>query len=403
MQLLIILLLLGISTGTSSPVSIPVFKKHSQKPFMSNIQRHMFRSSNHSIPAGGSIWPTAIFWVKVEVGTPPVSFPVAIDSGSIDLDIEGANCDGCPSKAPNGQYDASHSSTSKSVFPYRFSNTYETCDLSDMTAPCTISGGMWSDKVSLGGLDSVEVHFGAITKQTSNFDQFAEICGVMGFIGNGKTNVYAQMVAAGLIDDVWALCLHHGTTSNGTLTIGGTDSRMYHGKISYVPKASGQYYEIDIKGLHIGSTAVTGVKTAILDTGTNVLLTPTTLFNSMEKAFLGMCDKVDLAGICHVTNGTFFDKKCFKLTSAQIQKFPNITFQLDQSVELSISPRDYLLLGDKFAAGSPDLYCLAIRDTGRGGFFIIGNTVMQNYYLVFDRINNQIGWAPVNKDNCGSV
>ena len=27
----------------------------------------------------------------------------------------------------------------------------------------------------------------------------------------------------------------------------------------------------------------------------------------------------------------------------------------------------------------------------------------QRYYVVFDNVNNQIGWAPVNKKNCGSI
>ena len=42
---------------------------------------------NHSIPAGGDVWPVAIYWVNVSVGTPTKSIPVAIDSGSGGLDI----------------------------------------------------------------------------------------------------------------------------------------------------------------------------------------------------------------------------------------------------------------------------------------------------------------------------
>ena len=38
---------------------------------------------------GGAVWPTAIYWTTVQVGTPARDFPVAIDSGSGDLDIGG--------------------------------------------------------------------------------------------------------------------------------------------------------------------------------------------------------------------------------------------------------------------------------------------------------------------------
>ena len=56
---------------------------------------HALLTNGSSIPAGGSVWPTAIYWTTVQVGTPPKDFPVAIDSGSGDLDISGKGCSGC--------------------------------------------------------------------------------------------------------------------------------------------------------------------------------------------------------------------------------------------------------------------------------------------------------------------
>lgn len=31
------------------------------------------------------------------------------------------------------------------------------------------------------------------------------------------------------------------------------------------------------------------------------------------------------------------------------------------------------------------------------------DTTMRNYVMAMDRENNQVGWAPVNTDNCGSI
>eukprot|EP01047_Picozoa_sp_COSAG01_P029584 COSAG01_NODE_2032_length_8583_cov_14.706271_2_plen_52_part_00 len=45
---------------------------------------------------------------------------------------------------------------------------------------------------------------------------------------------------------------------------------------------------------------------------------------------------------------------------------------------------------------------LSLSPAGRGGFFIIGDTTMENYYVAFDRENGRIGWAP-RTDACGSV
>ena len=158
-----------------------------------------------------------------------MSFPVAIDSGSGDLDISGAGCDGCVTTPPNKAYSADASSTSSATFPFKFSNSYQTCDLKDPTAPCTISGKLFEDQASLAGAGPVSVKFGSITEQTTNFDQFKEIDGVMGFTMGGEENVFSQLVSAGKVENVWAICMKAGSKSNGTLTIGGVDPRLVDG------------------------------------------------------------------------------------------------------------------------------------------------------------------------------
>ena len=64
-------------------------------------ERLAAQGNGSTIPADGSVWPTAIYWCFAEIGTPPVSFPVAIDSGSGDLDISGKGCEGCVTTPPN--------------------------------------------------------------------------------------------------------------------------------------------------------------------------------------------------------------------------------------------------------------------------------------------------------------
>ena len=75
--------------------------------------------------------------------------------------------------------------------------------------PATLS---YSDQVSLAGIGPVEVELGSIQSQTSNFDQFKEIDGVVGFTMGGKSNVFAQLVDAGLCANVSCL-LNLGCTS----------------------------------------------------------------------------------------------------------------------------------------------------------------------------------------------
>lgn len=337
----------------------------------------------------------------MEVGTPAKSFPVAIDSGSGDLDIGGLNCDGCITTPPNVAYDHSSSSTSSPVFPFKFSNTYQTCDLSDPTAPCTISGNLYKDQVSLAGLGPVQVTLGSIQRQTTNFDQFKEIDGVMGFTMGGKKNVFAQLVENGKCDNVWAMCMSEGSKSNGTITIGGVDERLaVDGKVPYVSDVGLGFHSVRVNSLDLAGSVGASIEvgaSAILDTGTNVLLLPSKVMAQLKEA---MCADTTLSQ-CATLWGS---GACASLTPEEVEAYPVLSLQLSDEVTLKMNSTDYLLLGSP-QAKSAGQYCLGIRDGGSAGGsgFIIGDTTMRNYYLVFDLANKQIGWGDVNKDNCGSI
>lgn len=393
---LVALLAAGVAAGNFRTMGLgkKVVHAHTRSRVVESLP------NGSSIPADGSVWPTAIYWATVQVGTPPQNFPAAIDSGSGDLDISGKGCDGCVTSWPNNQYDASASSTSKGVFPYSFSNTYQTCDLSDPTAPCTISGKLYSDKVHLAGLGPVDVTVGSIEKQTSNFDQFKQIDGVIGFtMGSGK-NVFAQLVKAGLCENIWAMCMYQGQTHNGTLTIGGVDTRLSDGPVNYVPDVGLGFHSVKVESLllngHSPSPTTIGVgKSAILDTGTNVLLLPSSVMSDLQES---MCLDSKLKS-CN----DLWTKKCVTLTADEIAAYPPLSMKLD-GLTLDMSPEDYLLFGSP-QASSPDQVCLGIRDGGSAGGsgFIIGDTTMRNYYLVFDLEGKKIGWGKVNAKTCGSL
>jgi len=310
--------------------------------------------------------------------------------------VSGKGCTGCVTKPPNRGYDPTSSSTSKKNFPYKFSNTYQTCDLKHPTAPCTISGDLYKDSVSLAGLGPVDVVLGSIQSQTSNFDQFKEIDGVMGFTFASNKNVFSQLVSAGKCDNVWALCMHQGSVSNGTLTIGGADPRLsVDGKVTYVKDVGNGFHSVQVNSVQLGQASIEVGEAAILDTGTNVLLVPTAVLKEMEKT---MCADSSLASCSDLWNG-----KCVDLTDSQVAAYPPLALQLD-SIDLEMTPADYLLKGSPLASSSSQ-YCIGIKDGGSAGGsgFIIGDTTMRNYYLVFDLAENKIGWGPVNKDKCGSV
>ena len=280
-------------------------------------------------------------------------------------------------------------------------NTYhQTCDLTNPTAVCTISGSIYNEQVSLAGYGPVTVKTGAITKQTTNFDQFKVIGGVMGFTGGGSEDVFAQLVAANKCDNVWALCMYKGTKSNGTITIGGVDERLSDGAIGYVKDVGFGFHSVQVDSITLAggnstSASIDVNEAAILDTGTNILLAPTKVMKSLQSA---MCSDKSLASC-----DDFWSNKCVQISDADIDRYPDLTMNLD-GVDLVMTSRDYLLKGSPVAS-STDQYCLGIRDGGSAGGtgFIIGDTTMRNYYLVFDLEGRKIGWGKVNEDTCGSL
>lgn len=294
------------------------------------------------------MWPVAIYWAFLTIGTPSAQYPAAIDSGSFTLDIPLKGCNGCVNTPPNHAYDPSASSSShlftcslfKSCTPggagcshdqCTFSNTYETCVPTNPTEPCTISGLWYSDKVTWGNSGAVTVQFGAINYQTSNFEQFQNINAVVGMAGpSNPESVIGQLASNNAIDSyVWSICLQPGSISNGTITIGGIDSRLHNGPVVYTPNTGGgQFYQMQANGLTVGNSQVyLDESQVIIDSGTNILLLPTESYTSMKQQMLAMCSSVNLHGICDVpSTKTLFDSKelfvccccCFGFPSALI-------------------------------------------------------------------------------------
>lgn len=67
------------------------------------------------------------------------------------------------------------------------------------------------------------------------------------------------------------------------------------------------------------------------------------------------------------------------------------------NVTLTMTGTDYIVAN---STDSNAQYCMGVLNTGAGGNFIVGDVLMQNYYVLFDRENKQIGWATPQIDNC---
>eukprot|EP00010_Vexillifera_abyssalis_P001718 CAMPEP_0201552554 /NCGR_PEP_ID=MMETSP0173_2-20130828/16782_1 /ASSEMBLY_ACC=CAM_ASM_000268 /TAXON_ID=218659 /ORGANISM="Vexillifera sp., Strain DIVA3 564/2" /LENGTH=392 /DNA_ID=CAMNT_0047963055 /DNA_START=118 /DNA_END=1295 /DNA_ORIENTATION=- len=381
-----------------------------------------FLSSNssqnitNSYPAFGNILPLGIYYTKVGIGSPVQDFLLAIDTGSTDLLLPAQGCDGCH---PNvtGEFDVSASSTYRSLACQNnkvrcnrcfssecgFINTYETCDLSNPQAPCSVEGNLATDTVTFPPqLIAPEMVFGLIRNQTKNFQQFYYIDGVMGLSYPGSSSfgyhsVFQALVDAGLVENVFSMCFNE--KNGGVLTFGGYDKSLMDGDIMWSPQTSNRAYEqhlVDVsvngKRLHVPSGNI------IIDSGTNVLLQPHDAFNAITKAISEPCraENVDLASIPQgVCSGELFEgTQCYQYTQSDLDWFPELSLDLT-GAELKMNGTTYLV-----QPADASHYCFGIKNTGFFGLNIIGDTTMQSYLSIFDNVNHRIGWAPINRANC---
>jgi len=377
---------LTVASSNTSPV-VPLHMHQEHLPPSSPI----LRSRGHDLPVDGAVFPTAMYYAMVQVGTPPRDYAVGLDSGSGDLFVEGKGCKGCTLGPPNSQYDPSASASSKSAGG-SFHHSYQTCSMVNPSATCTIYGNMYTDEVSLGGLGPVVVKVGAIQSQTSSFDTKKVVGGLMGLGGFDGEDVLATLANAGKCDRIWGVCMYEGRESNGTMTVGGVDESLSDGPIQYVPDQGFVYNTVEVKSLTLGNHEVHVGDGAVLDSGTNILLLGSSVYSQLQQA---MCSNSSLAHCAGL-----WSNDCFEMSNSEVEQFPPLRLQLD-GVELEMSSREYLLQGSPLAA-SAGQYCLGIRNGGRAGF-IIGATTMKNYYVVFDKKQQRIGWGKVNKGTCGSM
>jgi len=202
-------------------------------------------------------------WIgTISVGTPPINYTVDFDTGSSDLFLPGKNCD----TTCNGhtRYDPSASSTSSDVGK-TFSLSYGDGS--------TVSGEQYTDTVTIQGLTATNQTLGAAKQYSSGFQSANSpsdgLMG-MGFQTISEYNappVFQSLVAQGQTDSpVFAMKL---TASGAELSLGGLDSDLYTGQVTYVPVTKQGYWQTTFDALNVGGQGVVSSTACIVDSVRN--------------------------------------------------------------------------------------------------------------------------------------
>ena len=415
-----------------------------------------------ALEGGGSVGE---YFTTVHVGNPPLPFRVQIDTGSSTLFVASKGCVACTEHATQ-LYDVDASTTGERIgcsdsrcrantcgasncpsgpaaaSCNPFLNPEQKCCSDVVTADCgyavkyaggsQVGGALVADDVRLGTLNA-NVTFGRTLEQGGPWH--GTVDGIFGMAMAAldctptcTTPLMADLVAQNGLDDAFSMCL---SEAGGWLVVGGVDDQFRSGPFVTVPMVKSAsdaylYYRVAFTGLAVGQHGINMVpsttsggaanpnagaqNTAIVDSGTTLLLLPGTLFDELVGTFVAHFAHLD--GVLGTsTRASVLSKlgggggqPCLH-SPPDPTEWPLIRMQLGPGLQIELPAYLYFSRVGGGAALSSAMWCFGIQPlegTTQGiAETILGDTVLRGFYVAYDRQKELIGFAPVNEATCG--
>jgi len=320
----------------------------------------------------------AQYYGPIELGTPGQTFNVIFDTGSSNLWVPSATCPiwelACRT---HNRYDSTKSSTYKpngTEFEIHYGSGSMSGFLS--TDTCCIAGVCAEDQTFAEsthepGLAFVAGRFDGILGM--GFPQIA----VLGVIPPFNT-----MVNQGLVEEpVFSFWLNRDPDAElgGELILGGSDPNFYEGEVTYVPVEREGYWQINMDGMMMEGETVgcDGGCTAIVDTGSSLLVGPTAQTDKINRAIGGV----------ELIPGT----GQYQIDCNAIDSMPDIDFMLGGQ-PFTLTGRDYVLSITQLG----QTQCISGfmgMDLPMGDWWILGDVFIGKFYSEFDMGNSRVGFA----------
>ncbi|XP_072212396.1 cathepsin E [Excalfactoria chinensis] len=316
------------------------------------------------------------YFGQISIGTPPQNFTVIFDTGSSNLWVPSIYC---TSKActKHARFHPSRSSTYQPLgFP--FSIQYGTGSL---------TGIIGSDKVTVEGMTVYNQPFAESVSEPGKTFQDSEFDGILGLAYpslavDGVTPVFDNMMAQDLLElPVFSVYMSANPDSSpgGELIFGGFDPSRFLGTLHWVPVTVQGYWQIKLDNVKVGRTVAfcaNGCQ-AIVDTGTSLITGPTKDIKELQRHIGAMAMDGEYIVDCSL-----------------LSSMPIVTFTIN-GIPYVLSPQAYTLTEQSEG--------LDICLSGFQGMdvpppseplWILGDVFIRQYYTVFDRGNNRVGFAP---------
>ncbi|XP_022371748.1 beta-secretase 2 isoform X2 [Enhydra lutris kenyoni] len=288
------------------------------------------------------------YYLEMLIGTPPQKLQILVDTGSSNFAVAGA-----PHSYIDSYFDAERSSTYRS----------KGFDVTVKYTQGSWTGFVGEDVVTIpkGFNSSFLVNIATIFESENFFLPGIKWNGILGLAyaalakpSSSLETFFDSLVAQARIPNVFSmqmcgagLPVAGSGTNGGSLVLGGIEPSLYKGDIWYTPIKEEWYYQIEILKLEIGGQSLNldcreyNADKAIVDSGTTLLRLPQKVFNAVVEAVA----RTSLLYIQPMM-GAGLNYECYRF---------------------GISPSTNAL--------------------------VIGATVMEGFYVIFDRARKRVGFA----------
>ncbi|KAF4080842.1 hypothetical protein AMELA_G00175760 [Ameiurus melas] len=321
----------------------------------------------------------AQYYGVISIGTPPQEFTVLFDTGSSNLWVPSIHCTFFDLACwLHHRYDSRNSSTyvkNGSEFSIQYGRG-------------SLSGFFSQDTVTLAGLDVQNQMFAEAVKQPGLVFALAKFDGVLGMaypiLSVGKVRPVFDSIMAGklLQQNIFSFYINRDPKAEigGELMLGGCDKQYFDGDLHYLNVTRKAYWQIKMDTVEVGSTLTLckdGCQ-AIVDSGTSMITGPVEEIRALNKAI----------GAVPLIMGEYW------ISCSKIPSLPVVSFHLGGKV-FNLTGEDYVYKSTKMGMSVCLSGFMALDiPPPAGPLWILGDIFMGRFYTVFDRDNNQVGFAP---------